>query len=325
MNVQRGQTEFSPEENRALRQKLQEFKDYEALSHSDLAKRIGEPSGTLSQWLNDTYQGSEKRKNEIAYAVDRFFRAQEAAEALALVAPIVPGFLNTRTAARITSCLTWAKRGNFVLIVGTAGLGKTATIDQYENDNPNVFKVTLSPATRSVSPMLVQILHKLGSGRNAGSNQVLTQTILDRLSGLNALLVIDDAQHANDLALEQLRFIHDELKCGIALCGNPEVLTRIQGGSRAAAFAQLYSRVSWQLTQAKPHAEDIALLCNAWGVDHPKEREFLERIASQPGTLRNLTKTLEMATLLAQGDGEDRTLSHIQEAWAQRSQTAVAA
>jgi hypothetical protein len=92
-----------------------------------------------------------------------------------------------------------------------------------------------------------------------------------------------------------------------------------------AGFAQIHSRVSFPRVYDRPYAEDVALLLDAWSVKHPKEREFLTAIAMRPGCLRNLSETLELATLTARGTDEDRTLDHMKSAWAQRQLRPIAA
>lgn len=322
MNIDRGQSSFEPEEIKELQRRLLDYKQYEGLSWDALGKKVNVPGGTLGPWSNAKYAGDVAA---VAYKVNRFFLSEAAREDLERAAPIVPGFQWTKTSRMITSQLRWAHRGKFVIAVGTAGIGKTATIDQYCATTPNAFKATMSPATKSVSAMLLEILMALGvTTRTTGSRQVLTHIIQDRLTDVPALLVIDEAQHLDDEALEQLRAIFDKLPMfGVLLSGNPEVLTRIQGGSRQAAFAQLYSRVSYPHVYIRPEEEDVDVILAAWGVTHAKEIEFCRKVASLPGCLRSITMTLELATLVSSGADEARCLTHIQDAWAQHSRQPI--
>jgi hypothetical protein len=69
----------------------------------------------------------------------------------------------------------------------------------------------------------------------------------------------------------------------------------------------------------------VELLCDAWAVPAgAKEREFLQKVGQQPGTLRSVTQTLLMATIAARLDDEARTFSHIKAAWTQQKRQPVA-
>lgn len=324
MNVDRGQTSFSVEEIKELQEKLAEFKSFESLSWDGLARRVGVPAGTLSTWTPGKYAGDN---GAVAAKVNRFFLAEVARAELEMQAPIVPGFQHTKTARLITSQLRWAQRGKFVLIVGNAGVGKTAAIDQYIANSPGgtAFKATMSPGSRSPTTMLIEILRSMGVARNAGSLQILSDIICDRVADVRALLILDEAQHLNDLALEQLRFIHDRAKVGVALSGNATVLTRIQGGARKAEFAQLYSRVSLPAVYDRPSEEDVLIILAAWDVTHAKEIEFLTKLAFLPGGIRTITMVLELATLLSRQEDQPRTLDNIKAAWTQHARQPVAA
>lgn len=316
MNIDRGKESFTDDEIAAVRQQLKDYKAANSLSWKDLEKLIGEQSSaTLSAFVNATYNGDNKN---VAWKVNRFFLAEEARAQQAIVMPVVPGFRMTRTAQMMTAQLRWAHEGEISAIVGNPGLSKTATIDQYTGTNPNVFKVTANPAVRSVAPVLGEICK--AAGRHVKlwrTPHVLYQDLTARLAGLRALIIVDEAQHLRDDALDQLRAIHDQTGCGLVLAGNAAVLGRIQQGGRLVEFAQINSRVSWPQTYLHPLPEDIAMLLEAWDVENPREREFLGKVAMMPGALRSMTQVLKMATLDARGTEEERTLSHLKSAWTQ--------
>lgn len=322
MNVDRGQTSFSVEEIQALRDRLLAYKDYEAISWAGLGKRVGRSEGTLQPWAKGNYAGDN---GLIAAQVNKFFLSEESQRELELTAPIVPGFQLTKTARRIHAQLMWAHRGKMTVVVGSAGVGKTAATRQYRQDHTHVFIATMSPATRSPSAMMQEIIGAIQGMLEARNHnlQTLFHTVADRLRGIRGLLIIDEAQHLTDLALEVLRALHDEVGCGVALVGNSTVLTRIQGGARAAEFAQLFSRLSQSQSYDRPDAEDIEILLVAWEVTHPKEREFLTRLAAQPGCLRTITQVLELATLTARAEGDERKLDHLKYAWGQHARVQV--
>lgn len=323
MNVDRGQTSFSEQEIQGLRDRLQQYKQFEGLSWKALENQTGIPAGTLSQWAPGKYLGDNEA---VAFRVNKFFLHEEARKEVTEVAPLVPGFRFTKTANRITATLRWAHEGEFALVIGAAGVSKTSSIRQYKANNPNVFVATMAPHTRSVNGMLLQLCHALElNERRSGGSYTLAQLAISRLIDRRAVVIIDEAQHLSDVALEQLRYIHDVSGAGLVLSGNPTVLTRVTGGARRAEFAQLDSRISLPHVIKHPDPEDIAIMLDAWTVRDEREREFMAKIAMSPGALRKFTQVLKLATLIARGDGEDRCLAHLQAAWAQQSRSAVAA
>ena len=69
---------------------------------------------------------------------------------------------------------------------------------------------------------------------------------------------------------------------------------------------------------ARPRAlkGDVEALLDAWDIPGKEERALLLNIAKRPGALRNLTKVLRMAHLLAGADGAEAVAeTHIRMAW----------
>lgn len=325
MNIDRGKESFTDDEIASVRQQLKDFKDANGHSWKDLEKLIGDTSGAvLSAFVNATYNGDNRNT---AWKINRFFVAEEARAQQSLVMPVVPGFRMTKTAQMMTAQMRWAHEGEISTIMGNPGLSKTATIDQYVGTNPNVFKITGCAAIRSVAPVLTAIAQAAGRDVKLWrTSSILYQNLVARLTGIRALIIVDEAQHLRDDALDQLRAIHDQTKCGLLLAGNHAVMGRMDQDGRAVSFAQFQSRVSWPQTYLNALPEDIAMLLDAWEVENAREREFLGKVAMMPGALRNLTQVLKMATLDARSTEEDRTLSHLTGAWQQlRRQQQIAA
>lgn len=328
MNLDRGQTHFTPDEIDALRERLKAFKESNGYSWGRIAQLTGVAAGTLSGWVPGTYNnGKIHETHEIATKIHRFFLREESQRQLALDTAIIPPFQATRTARRIHACLTFAQRGKIVVIVGDPGTGKTAALDQFHVTGSNVWKATMSPSTSSLNACLLALMRALGASRMGGASEALSIMIREKITNRQGLFLIDEAQHLSERALEEIRAIHDDTGVGIALVGNREVLTRIEGAARTAAFAQLFSRVSIRHIFSRPEAEDVELLLNAWAVTREPERVFLRKVALKAGGggVRSLTHTLELATLLSQQQSEARVLDHLESAWEQLSSRPLAA
>ena len=314
MNIDRGKTSFTPDETAEVQRRLRDWKSETGFSWSRMEKLTGIPQGTLSVWSGGNYKGDNAA---IAEKITRFLAHSEAREELEREAPIVPAFRMTKTAGRIIGALRWAERGKIVVIVGDPGTGKTAALDQYAGTAPLVWKITVSPSKSTANAMLLALTKAMGSGRLSGAGHVLSSTVRERTRDRKAVIIVDEAQHLSPAALEELRAIHDDTGVGVALVGNREVLTRVEGVARTAEFAQLFSRISLRVILGTPKEDDVEVLLGAWGVTHDGERDLLRKIALKPGGggLRALTFVLEYATVLAQQDQDcERVLDHIKAA-----------
>lgn len=322
MNIDRGKDSFTDLEVATLRDQLRAWKDFEDMGWEPLAKLVGDVGGsTLSAWVNGTYKGDNR---SIAYKVNRFFLAEEARRDQELLAPIVPPYQVTPTSRQMTAQLNLARRGKLVVIGGNPGVGKTATFDQFCAVTPNAFKATMDPANRSLTSMLHAVLKACGvQTKYSGRAFHLVEAIVDRLIGMNAVIIIDEAQHLDEDALEQLRAIQDRVRCGLCLAGNPEVMKRILRGAKTAAFAQLHSRVAWPASYPKPTEGDYDVILKAWGIEKEAQDRFLRKIANESGGLRTIAQVMEVATLTARATDEEVTLSHIRDAYLQRQATYV--
>jgi DNA transposition AAA+ family ATPase len=285
------------------------------LSKADTARRIGMAEGTFSQWFSGRYAGRLDSQNRL---VGQWLDAVEERAGIADSIPASPAFMKTRTSAEIIGTLLWAETAcDVVTITMGAGMGKTATCRHYRNTRPNVFMTTISPHTRTVHAMLVELAEELEVmihnpaklGRAIGRR-------LERAGG--ALLIVDEAQNLVDEAINQLRYFADNHNCGVALVGNEEIYSRLAKKQDGPSYAQIKSRVGKRLRRIKPPAEDIRMFIEAWGVTDPDGVRFLTGIGAKGGALRQIDKTMKLATMNAIGRGGQLTAEDIRRAWQQR-------
>jgi DNA transposition AAA+ family ATPase len=206
-------------------------------------------------------------------------------------------------------------------VAAGAGVGKTTTAEEYKRTRPNVYLATMRPTTSGTHTMLAEIAEVMGIEERSANK--LSRAIGRKVQGSNALLIIDEAQHLQSSALDELRSLHDAWKVGIALVGNQTVYTRLEGQGRQSSLAQLFSRVGMRLTQSKPRTEDVTTLVGAWGVSDPKMIKTLQAIAGKPGALRGVSKTLRLATMVANGGDGPLSDAHLRGAWKQLGDTLV--
>ncbi|MGB3167118.1 MAG: AAA family ATPase [Alteraurantiacibacter sp.] len=301
---------------------LVEHKEATGQSWTQLSRSVQIPTGTLSQFGGKTYKGDLAR---IADAVFRYRQTLASQAALRVEAPEIPGYYPTETSDQLVYLLKWAQRGRIVTAALGAGLGKTTTAKHFKACNSNVFHVVCSPSCAGTHNLQHRVLWALGSINNTGSMQTLTFRIQKLVEGMGSpLLILDEAQHLTVKALEEARSWHDATGLGIALLGNESILQRLEGGSRSAEYAQMFSRQAMKMVRSTPLNADIEALLDAWDVRDAKVCALLHTIARKPGGLRGATFVLELSKMIAIAERSELAEKHIQDAWAQLSTRAGA-
>ena len=289
---------------------------------AELGKRIGIPQSTLAAFGSERgYSGNEQ---PIADKIFRYRQTLATQASIAVEAPETPGYFETSTSKQLNQVLAYGQRGKIVLAAMGPGTGKTMTARHFAACYANVFVSTMKPSTSGVNTMQIVVLASLGEKNAVGTPQKLSSRICELLEALgNPLLIIDEAQHLSEKSIEEIRSWHDETGCGIALLGNVGVLQRLEGGNRASAYAQLYSRVSLKVVRPLPLLADIDALAEAWEVFDEPFVAYLRKIGMLPGGLRGLTMALELGSMIAAAESQTIQIGHVQDAWAQLSSRAV--
>ncbi|MBR0681950.1 AAA family ATPase [Roseomonas eburnea] len=314
--------QMSPEEIEAVRVRIRATMAERKMAMTDVSRQVGIPYGTFSSWMGGTYKG---RNASIAEQVMHWLNGLEAADRTRALAPRAPAFVATPTADAILATLEHAQyMPEMVVVTGAPGVGKTSSARWYAARNANVWMITAEPTMSSPRALLDELAEAIGVTERGLSSQKLSRSLGKRMTGSQGLILIDEAQHLTSQTLDQLRMFHDQAGIGIALLGNESVYARLEGGTRAAQFAQLYSRVGMRLQRPRALKGDVEKLLDAWGVAGKEERTLLQTIAKRPGALRNLTKALRMAHMLAGAEGaEAMGENHIRMAWERLSSGAT--
>lgn len=316
MNIDHGKTAWSPEEQEKLRLAVREIMAADGLSQTEVARRSQLAGSTLSQFMTGSYKGD---REQIARDLARWLDARNREVQFRLVAPPEPTFVRTPTATKVWNALQHAQLlGAMVVVVGEAGVGKTSAREQYAKTTPRVLAIAASPAVSSAQAVLAAIVRQHGPADRARLNRSLAErsAAVRDLVEPGSLLVIDEAQHVTMAALEELRSIHDDRKCGFILMGNPTVLSRIEGGARDPAFAQLFSRVSWRVQLTKGGDGDVRPVLESMGVVDPDVIAEACKIARKE-SLRGVVNAARAAWMLAGASNENLGPLHLRAAYRQ--------
>ncbi|OJF91728.1 DNA transposition protein [Rhizobium sp. 58] len=284
---------------------------------AEVARRISMADGTFSQWFSGKYAGRLDGHNR---TVSQWLSAMEESAKSTGRIPQSPAFLALRGTREIFETLDWAQAcPDLVMITLGAGMGKTEACAHYEKTRPHVYRATVSENTKTVHGMLVELADELDVQEHNPAR--LARAIGNRLkrTGGGTLLIVDEGQHLNDEALNQLRHFVDVYKCGVAIVGNSEVYSRFAKVKGGKSYAQLKSRVGKRLQQAAPYNEDLLAFIGAWNITDESSIKFLMGIGLKGGAFRQIDKTMKLASMVATGRDEAVTLRHIEAAWKNRN------
>lgn len=263
---------------------------------------------TLTAWLGDAYGGNDIN---VGLKLDRWLDMRRQRRRTLAIAPRRPDFQLTASAQSYWGVLQHAQfTPDMVSIINAPGTGKTSTIVEYQKQNPNVWVMTGQPSFHSSRALLLDLAETLDIEEQSSAHG-LTRAIQKRLRGTAGLLIVDEAQHYHSEAHDQLRSFHDACKIGIAVVGNDTVQKRLEGGRKAAEFAQLFSRIGYRLKRDAAKRQDIDMLLDAWGIQGREERTELHGIARRPGALRSMDKVLHAAHMLAAANEMTLSVAHI--------------
>jgi len=287
-------------------------------SKAEVTRRSGMKEGTFSQWFSGTYAG---RLDGFNLKMQQWLDALEENAAMAATIPASPSYMKLRASIEVLETLTWAQIApDLVMITLGAGMSKTATCEHFVATRPHAYLATVSESTKTVHGMLTELATQLEVQENNPAR--LARAIGNKLkrTGSGTLLIVDEGQHLNDEAVNQLRHFVDVYKCGVAIVGNSEVYSRFSKTKQGQSYAQLKSRIGKRLMRDKPYVEDLHAFIAAWQVTDRASVQFLLGIGTKGGAFRQIDKTMRMATMLAIGEGEGSgvELKHIQAAWKNR-------
>lgn len=293
---------------------LREYMAAHGLSWPAISKRIGVPSGTLSAFGVEKYQG---RNDKIADKIQEYRNFLDDQADLDVVEPEVPDYYDTPTSRAIIHQLRWAHRGKMVAVAGIPGCGKTQAVFFYRDSHPStVIYVKILPSLAGLANMLLAVLRALGKRDEVGSPQRLSGLVMEIISDRNFLLVFDEAHELSDKAFEEIRGWHDITGVGVAFVGEPRLVQKIRATGKAAKPALSRRVTIFETSKVKP--EDVEALCAAWGAEDPEEIRLLKQIARLDGALGECTMVLELASIVAAGRGEPRSIQHLLAACQQR-------
>jgi len=295
----------------ALRARVRGWMDTRKAAQAAVASEIGMSNGVVSSWFKGAYTGDvpalEGRLRRWVYQQESKHKAIQATVS-------IPDWVGTPSAGKALAVLKYAhSQGEIGLIYGGAGLGKTTAVRHYRSQRNNIWVATMTPAHAGLVSALKGIAAAVGVEATGGA-EAIYRVIVEKVDKSGGCLVIDEAQHLDVKALEQIRALNDETGLGIAFVGNERVYAQINDGRRAVYLAQLRSRIGKQVRLANAQPGDVKALMGACKVNAGCEKE-LQGIAAKPGALRGVVKALKLASVMAAEAGRAVDAADVKSAW----------
>ncbi len=225
-----------------------------------------------------------------------------------------PALCQTPTATDIVQVIDLARQlRSLGSIVGAPGTGKTSALLWYKENRPGVHYALMNPAQSTMTGMLTLVCQSLGIMCPPCCRDMhdAIRRWAEWSLAPERVLLIDEAQHLNDQCLDELRCIYDQTGLPLVFSGNESLRDRFNG-ARAAAFAQLTSRIVPRLDLKAPTAADVRVLARHAGAHEPKALAYLEKWIGGTAGLRQVASFLSLGRKVA-GSGDIR-LSHLKQA-----------
>ena len=283
--------------NKALQQKLAEFKAKSGMNQTMLARGIGVSPASISMYLNDTYAEKGGKYETIEPKIEAFLEVQESK---AQREELVLGFVSTKTTRRISEVMRDAhEAGDTVVIYGQAGLGKTQAVKNYCEKNPAAILIEANPSFTAL--VLMRKLAAAAKVSTVGSLNDLFESVSDRLRDSGRLIVVDEAENLPLRALEIIRRLHDDTGCGLVLSGMPRLVANLRG--KHGELVQLYSRVSVALNlgDSMPD-EELEEIARA-AMPEADDATIAELVKQSNGNTRRMSKLMRGAVRTANKNG----------------------
>ena len=266
------------EHNDPLIRELNYYHEESGKAWERIAFAIGISESTLSLWLKKQYTGNVSNVNE---QVKKFLRIE--LSKLKSV-PTTLEFVRTETAERILK-VTEATHidGVISLILGLPGSGKTRAVRQYIYDNSHkVSYLHLNQSYRAPQEWLKKLLGEMVSS----SINKMVNHLIQKLSGSNSLLILDQCDYLSLTSIDILRSISEDSKTGLLLIGLPSFQKKLRGNS--PELVQLRDRISVFLNLEKLKNEEMyKILDENWAGLSMSQKDLF--IKYSKGSLRLLS------------------------------------
>ncbi len=275
---------------------LIEYRQSQGLTNSVLGQRFGESPTFISKYINDKLDHDPKDFSPRAWNILTALKSR-LDDALNI-------FENSVTRS-IAGRIEMARRTQDVfLIVGDAGEGKTCGCRLFAERNPGTIYLELAThqrTDRKVAAALFQKLERRGDWKGSTS---YTEFLTTQLRGSHRVILLDEA-HMLDSTGRQLAFnLNRDTGCPVGLIGNPEILDKIRRNDQH--FSRVGVKGEPMLTKKEIAGDALRVAAQFSNDDFANDiSDLVAYVATKPGKLRSVRKSVILAFELATKNGTD--------------------
>lgn len=269
----------------ALRLRLAAHREASKLTVADLAAKLRTDVTRMSKYLHGKPdvdpRGIEARARDLLRAAAR--RKVERADVFKT--NVLEEFANAVEQIRITNDLGVA--------TGPAGIGKTEAAKRYVTDHGAAIMVTVTELSGTASGVCALLFRAIDDG-SYNYKQSRSEFVIDRLTGMDWPILVDQAQLLKASGREFLVNLWDATRCPMCLIGNPEILTSFRKNDQHFSRIGIWEKLDLDGKEKAAHL----LVDSVLGAGQPEELyDMATAVASRKdgGYLRALSKQLLLA------------------------------
>lgn len=277
----------------SMRDQLAAWRTERNMSMAAVAKRAGVNEATISRYLANTMTG------DIA-GLEAKLRDMIQADARRQTWEDI--YVPTQGCDDMETVLGLIRQNCVVgLVTGPAGIGKTTACRRYASDSDTSILITLSEGSGdnwSIIRLIFDRLDMRGWTHRKGC-QPRGEVVMDRLSGSQRFVIVDNAQRATLSGLKWLLDLWDKARVPVALVGNPDVMERLAVSDQLSSRILLRDDIGRQKNMAWLDDAASAILDSMWPEAPAEVRMLAQETARKPGHLRTLNGQLRHAISLS--------------------------
>lgn len=223
-------------------------------------------------------------------------------------------FAPTSISKRIHETIDFAVRARrTAVIIGPAGIGKSAAIADYCTSDAKAFSFELVQTKKSLKRLAELVCSTFNIYTSREFTSDIFDVLMDRLSDevrLGYFLIIDEIQNAGLDGIRMLLSLHEHTRMPMILVGNPAAIRRTHANS--AVFDQIEDRIGRWVILERPLPEDLRSIGIDYGVEGKDAFDALVAYGTNSSsdgarpTIRKAVRLLQDARQLAGDKGSIR-------------------
>jgi len=278
--------------------KINNFIRESVLTKTQIARKAGWSSATISQYLNNKYPAGTAGEslNNITKAINEIINQTE--YKIKNKIENTDLFVKTSVSEEIFGTLKVLQSNvEMGIIQGASGIGKTYSLKRFEKENPSIIYIYVLTGTTLMS-LINEIAEKLGIReikKSEGRRSALLKEVITKLKGTERMLVFDEAQRLSYNCLEMLRDISERAEVTVVIAGQDTLYKNIMG-SNSIRYDQLIGRFGIHKRLSGLTETDNEKLINLYfpKIRNNKTRIDLLNTLEKPGKIRVLSKTAKV-------------------------------